>query len=231
MAVRNLYVQYSMPMSGLLSKHLIKNPRRRWFQVARLYSAIQTVFNNEQNTMLHVHWQDGDSCAYPFIFLRENCSCLHCIHPDSKGRMINLFAKDSSITFEPVETKLDSGDVVIKWTDGHTSSFPNSWLLQRKFPSSMETIKSQTLFGLEPITWDGNLMKEYFPRFQYNLLASNNLQKIKLIESLILYGACLIEKAPKEYGVVNKISRLIAHGYLKNTYYGYVIHILISLNF
>ena len=218
-------------MSGLLSNRLIKIPRKRYFQVTRLYSAIQNVFNTEQNTMLHVHWKDGDSCAYPFIFLRENCSCPHCIHPYSKGRIIDLFAKDSSITFEPVQTKLANGDVVIKWTDGHTSSFPNSWLLQRKFPSSMEKIKSQTLFGLEPTLWNGSLMKENFPRFQYNILASNNLQKIKMIESLILYGACLIEKAPKQYGVVNKISQLIAHGYLKNTHYGYVMHILVFQNF
>ena len=231
MAVRHLCMQYSIPMSCLLSNYLIKNPRKSYFQVTRLYSAIHKVFNSEQNTMLHVHWKDGDSCAYPFIFLRDNCSCPLCIHPDSKGRIIDVFSKDSSTTFEPAQTKLDNGDVVIKWTDDHTSTFPNSWLLQRKFPSSMEKIKSQTLFGLEPTIWNGNLMKENFPRFQYTVLGSNNLQKIKLIESLILYGACLIEKAPKEYGVVKKISQLIAHGYLKNTHYGYVIHVLVSLNF
>ena len=217
MAVLN--VKSFFQCSFLLNKLLLK-PRQKLQHFSRLYSAIKGVHNNREKTMLHVHWEDGDSCAYPFIFLRENCSCPKCIHFSSKGRVIDLFVKGSPYTFEPVQTSVERGKVLIKWTDGHTSSFPNNWLLERKFPKSMDDVKPKTQFGLEAITWNRKMLNENFPIFDYNLLSLNDLNKMKLIESLILYGVCLIEGAPKQFGSLDKISQLIGIGYLKNTYYG-----------
>ena len=212
--VKNIF-QYSFFPNKLLLKS-----RRKLQQFSRLYSAIKGIHNNREQTMLHVHWEDGDSCAYPFVFLRENCSCRKCVHVTSKGRVIDLFVESNPYTFEPLQTSVERDKVLIKWTDGHTSSFPNDWLLERKFPKSMEDVKSKTQFGLEAITWNRKVMNENFRRFDYNSLSLNDLSKMKLIESLLLYGVCLIEGAPKQFGSLDKISQLIGIGYLKNTYYG-----------
>ena len=43
--------------------------------------------------MLNVSWLDGRNSSYPHIFLRDNCQCPKCFHPETKSRQLDIMEK------------------------------------------------------------------------------------------------------------------------------------------
>jgi DUF971 family protein len=76
--------------------------------------------NNDQ--FLAVKWNDGKVDEFPHFYLRENCNCPKCFQPLKNAR--NMFApKELSLDVTAESAKIDSNQLNVKWTDGHSSVF------------------------------------------------------------------------------------------------------------
>ena len=92
---------------------------------------------------LDVTWADNNRTSFPTIWLRDKCPSG--LHPQTQEPLFDLLALDAS----PVLTlaKLEEGDVVLIYEDGHISHMPVT-LLKRfavfQFQDSLPDISSCT---------------------------------------------------------------------------------------
>ena len=76
--------------------------------------------NNDE--FLAVQWSDGKVDEFPHFYLRENCNCPQCFQPLKNAR--NIFPpKELSLDVTAESAKIDSNQLSVKWTDGHSSVF------------------------------------------------------------------------------------------------------------
>src|SRR5687768_12449020 len=76
---------------------------------------------------LRVTWADAHSSTFHFIWLRDNCACLHCGAHTSGSRFQSLLDIPPDIV--PSSVRRDGPHLVITWaTDGHESRFDERWL-------------------------------------------------------------------------------------------------------
>lgn len=173
------------------------------------------------NQMTRVTWDDNETCDFPHIFLRDNCQCSTCFHPDSKQRLLDT-VKTIDLNIQPKEIQLDksNADVTITWPDEHVSKFSSKWLKKRKFPNEGEKINSTIFKDIKRITWSSKYIKENMPYIEYDDLMKNDKTLVQHFENLISLGLSIIKSAPAESGVLNGITDKMTYGYMKKTHYG-----------
>lgn len=69
--------------------------------------------------LLKVTWADGD-VEFPFVFLRRECQCAHCVNEWTGERILDPTSVADSITIEKMDL-VGSYAVRIDWSDGHNS--------------------------------------------------------------------------------------------------------------
>ena len=72
----------------------------------------------EQGVLL-VTWNEKN-VEFPFKFLREQCSCAHCVNEWTGERMLDPASIPADITIDNMEL-VGSYAVRIHWSDGHNS--------------------------------------------------------------------------------------------------------------
>lgn len=180
---------------------------------------IKSIDDDVSNRMIHVAWNNGEYSSYPHIFLRDNCPCEKCLHPDTKSRQLDtVLDVDINISAKGVEHSQEH--VTITWPDDHKSTFNSNWLEEREFPKTLEDIKPSTLFGLQPILWNSSEMQNNIPTVQYSEVMSNDDVMLRHLENLIKYGVSLVKESPLEEKTVEKISKKMASGVIRGTNYG-----------
>lgn len=75
--------------------------------------------------VVRIQWKDGDACAYPFLWLRDNCPSG--FNPDTQERTFDLLSVP--VDAAPAAIDLDGDGLLIRWQgDGHVTRFPFAWL-------------------------------------------------------------------------------------------------------
>ncbi|XP_065181170.1 uncharacterized protein LOC135811861 [Sycon ciliatum] len=73
-------------------------------------------------------WDDGHSCSVDALWLRDQCMCADCRHPDSLHRNVDTFSLTDDQQ-HAINAELSGQDqVCVTWLDGHTSRFATDWL-------------------------------------------------------------------------------------------------------
>lgn len=155
---------------------------------------------------------------FPFIWLRDNCTCSKCFHPVSKAR--NVLMNDLNLDLKPktVDTHVDSNEVKITWDDGHVSAFTREWLLARSFAHEkikqrLEKEKHQE----RKVTWDasyGNNIK----RYNFQDVMSSNDSLLSWLQDLRSHGLTLIDEMESHPKTLRALLERI--GFPKSTHYG-----------
>ena len=93
----------------------------------------------ENDEFLQVKWNDGKVDKFPHYYLRENCNCPQCFQPLKNAR--NMFApKELSLDVTAESAKIDSNEINVKWTDGHSSVFSAEYLKSLRYVTQMELV-------------------------------------------------------------------------------------------
>ena len=81
-----------------------------------------------------IDWDDGHVSEFHFSWLRDNCRCSACWHPQAQERLFDALAITSELI--PSAVRKDSeGTVIIDW-DGHESIYDPTWLRQHCYSAS-----------------------------------------------------------------------------------------------
>ena len=178
-----------------------------------VFSPIKIDIKTDENDSILVNWNNekGSHSIFHYDWLRDNCQCPKCRHPDTGQRLLrtNEVAQPDSVL-----TSDDAG-VEIKWKDGHVSQFTHGWLLNNSYcHHNMDYVKlpAQTL-------WDA----EYFnnrelPSVNYEEYMKSDEALLKMLQKFRQFGLCFIHNTPASEEATGDAIRRI--GPLRRTYYG-----------
>ncbi|MEH6547026.1 MAG: TauD/TfdA family dioxygenase [Sneathiella sp.] len=156
-------------------------------------------------------WSDGHHSQFHFIWLRDNCPCPDCLHPQTKERTFDVMtiAED-----QPFLNALDvqKEQLVISWKDGHVSEFPTDWLRLNCYSKSAREARRE-----KPILWAATV-KTVLPEIEYEAVMENDSGLLAWLDLLIDYGFVLVRNTPTVQGEVTRVANRIA--YLRETNFG-----------
>jgi len=169
-----------------------------------------------QKQTAKVVWTDETAADLHYIWLRDNCHCPICVHPDTHQKLLDTPELPLDITAKNVKVSED-GNVTITWeNDGHTSTFNSEWLQN----STNGRYSNKTNFKLpQIIPWDGVTLTRELSTFRWSDLETNRPEQIsKWLSALYQYGIVMVKDAPTVKGQVLEVGKRIS--YIKETSYG-----------
>ena len=157
---------------------------------------------------------------YHFNWLRDNCPCPKCKHPELKQRLL-----DSLEDPTPVNVDVESKEAVqVEWRDGHHSQYSHDWLLANSYcHNNISAIKPLPAAKRKVTLWDGDTNPDPPPEVNYHDVMVNDKALLALLQKTHQYGYCFIlDTPPTQESNVDLGERI---GPLKNSYYGKQWHI------
>lgn len=117
-----------------------------------------------------VVFSDDQACELNYIWLRDNCSCPQCIHPDSKQKLVDSVALDYNVRPVSMEVSAD-GNLEVTWGDSkgtHQSSYEPLWLYRNARSYMLNPDTAENLSAVPPqVLWDRVLIWKTFPEVSY----------------------------------------------------------------
>ena len=104
---------------------------------------------------VRIGWEDGRQGEFHYIWLRDNCGCTDCRHPDTWERLFDLLTVPEDIGPAGAEVT-EAGNLVVTWPgDDHVSEYPSSWLRENCYAGDvgvevvdLVTVSGEAGFGL-----------------------------------------------------------------------------------
>ena len=191
----------------------------RTFNVVRncsVFAPTTIDITTDQNDSILVNWnrEKGARSIFHYDWLRDNCQCPKCRHPDTGQRILRITedARPDSV--------LDSGQVEIKWKDGHISQFTHSWLLKNSYSHyNIGHVRPAATKKPARTLWHA----EYFsnrelPSVNYEEYMKSDEVLLKMLQKFRQYGLCFIHNTPVSEEATGDAIRRI--GPLRSSYYG-----------
>ena len=156
-----------------------------------------------------IDWDDGHVSEFHFSWLRDNCRCSACWHPQAQERLFDALAITSELI--PSAVRKDSeGTVIIDW-DGHESIYDPVWLRQHCYSASERARRL-----VAPTLWNSTLAANP-PKVSYESIMSGDAGLANWLKLISEYGFALMHGGPAMPGeianVVQKIANLRATNY------------------
>ncbi|XP_065175771.1 gamma-butyrobetaine dioxygenase-like [Sycon ciliatum] len=164
-------------------------------------SSTAVTSTSSDGRFLTVAWQAGGESRYPFIYLRDNCTCSECFHELSSMRTVEIMADGIDADISPSGVESTATGVRITWPNGHVSDFTNAWLREHTLSTQpkdhglgrfqrpaaqpwLASTFSPPVFGLDAMMSNENV--------QYDIL--DNLYK----SGIVVVKGCGTEPMPNE---------------------------------
>ncbi|MGI9302141.1 MAG: TauD/TfdA family dioxygenase [Gammaproteobacteria bacterium] len=173
---------------------------------------ILSVSNGEQGTVQLI-WRDGHSSRFHLSWLRDNCACPLCCHPDTFERMTNPLSVPDNITALMVSVD-NVGRLVIIWDDSHRSVFEPGWLYTHCYSDEKRASRQR---APRLIHW-GSELPSCIPGFLYDDVMSNNQTLLEWLLALHTVGIALLREVPGEDRTVMRAAQRIS--YVRRTNFG-----------
>lgn len=160
---------------------------------------------------LNLVWSDGHLSHFHFIWLRDNCACAACLHPETKERTFDVMTIGGD---QPALTSFDvqKEQLVLSWEDGHVSEFPSDWLRLNCYSASAREARQE-----KPILWTAAI-NTALPEIDYDAVMENDRGLLTWLDLLVDHGFALVRKTPTRPGEVMRVANRIA--YLRETNFG-----------
>ncbi|ORY04998.1 Clavaminate synthase-like protein, partial [Basidiobolus meristosporus CBS 931.73] len=175
---------------------------------------------------LVVKWPQGEGEGhFSYLWLRDNCPCPRCIHPDNRQKLHS--SGDVPLDIKPTSVKVEDEQVTIAWSKEllnhsnsnpqapHVSTYPMNWL---KNNGSEESQKRFRYNHLSPVAWEPKTLGKENLRITYNEYMNSETGLLKCLRQLNDYGLCFLSGVPTEDEEVVKVAKRI--GAIKETFYG-----------
>jgi len=139
-----------------------------------------------------VGWSDGHSSRFHVLWLRDNCACQECRHPQALERTYIFIDHALPVL---LSAELNSrGDLEVTFKEGtesHVSHFLHGWL------RTHDSVESHTRAGeLTPQPWDGHIA-DRLKRVDYTHFMTDREGVRAWITALKVDGIVLLESVPQ----------------------------------
>jgi gamma-butyrobetaine dioxygenase len=158
----------------------------------------------EDGRSLTLRWDDGRWSRFPALWLRDNCPCPQCRHPQALERTF-LFVDHPDPVIEAAELAA-SGDVVVRFageSGPHTARFLQGWLRTRCCsPQALaERVHGPRLWGAE--------IRAQLPTIDHAGYMGSDDGLRAWIEALQGHGIVLLRGVPQVSGTLLEVARRI----------------------
>ncbi|KAH0371821.1 Trimethyllysine dioxygenase, partial [Aureobasidium melanogenum] len=157
---------------------------------------------------------DGEDRTYVSnLWLRDQCPCHECVHPETRQRQLDTFSIDPSIkpTKLNIQTK-EKQTIQIEWQDGHQSEYPLKVL--RKGRPTHTSVQRRGL--VEQVMFDKTIAAKP-PTVDYNSIMEAD-GVAEWTRQINVYGLSFVKDCPIDPEATEKLLEKI--GPIRETHYG-----------
>ena len=156
-----------------------------------------------EGDFVHLRWPDDTKLACHRFWLRENAMGQGGIDLATREGILDPAELTDDIEVRSAEID-DAGDLIVAWAnDGSRSVYHAGWLRHvadnNHRPSSWLP---------EPISWTTDSIGEV-PRVEGSQALENDEVILRLLNNLLVYGACVLENSPTHKGYLLELAELI----------------------
>lgn len=176
---------------------------------------------------IKIAFDDNLASDFQFIWLRDNCHCEKCVHPQNKQKLLDTVSLDINIKPKSYHVT-DEGNLKIVWpqNDGsdHVSQYDSEWL--HKYGKGFELdVYDSVHDNLPPMmTWNAEKIKEIKPEITYKEVMETDEGLKKWLEMMYKFGLVIMRDVPREKNEVIKVTDRVS--YVKKTKWGFSFDVL-----
>ncbi len=158
---------------------------------------------------LSVAWDDAESADFHFVWLRDNCACPECRHPDAWERLID----NVTLSLDQRPTVADAGDRLnITWSDGHESSYGWQWLRDHRYGKPARLDRAE-----RPILWTASIA-DAPPVVELAEIDAGDVGVRRWLSLIRDYGFTIVKGVPARVGAVVELAQRIT--FIQETHFG-----------
>ena len=165
----------------------------------------------QADRLLAVDWADGHHSVFHYIWLRDNCPCRLCRHPNGQ-RLLDTATIPPDITPARLSQTADGAIEVIWAPDEHCSQFAPAWLRANCYSAVARGQRRPSI-----AQWGAEIAGR-LPRADYATIASQEAALRDWLMAIEQYGFALLHGVPTTPGMVVEVVKLF--GYVRETNYG-----------
>ena len=156
-------------------------------------------------TSLELDIERYQGAQFHYVWLRDNCSCAHCQHPDTRERI--LVTSEIADDIAPASASIEADELVITWNQAeHHSRYSLAWLFDHNYSSA--AFEDDLAKG-ELTLW-GNELQTNIPTFNYGELHDNPSVLLSWCEAVRDVGLTIVRDAPLNEGEIERFADFIA---------------------
>lgn len=145
-----------------------------------------------QPRSIRVTWDDGAAGTFHHLWLRDNCRCPQCRHPDTLERILDPLSVPSDLDAGSVSIT-DSGGLRVQWQPGgHVSDYDADWLRGHRGGAD-----EASPCGPAPATWGAEL-SEAMPGADYGAVTGSDDALLDWLRLLRDFGVAVLRDTPRE---------------------------------
>lgn len=158
-----------------------------------------------------VTWADGVRAGFHPLWLRDNCRCTACRHPQAWEKTSDILDIEAAV--QPAEVRLEEDALAVTWApDGHESRFPAHWLY-RHAPA----VREATTRRDAPVLWRSDI-GDALPEAECAAVVNTEAGLRDWLRQLRTHGVSIIRNTPCEEDQLFRVAGRIA--YLRETNFG-----------
>ena len=167
------------------------------------YAAAPLAGVEHHGDFIHISWGDGQRLHCHRFWLRENALGLGGIDPATREGLLDPADLSDAMTIAGADVT-DQGDLSILWQpEGQRCVYHGGWL--RHIADGQHLPES---WLPKPKAWDAKTLPQP-PRRSTSKALESDRDLCEVMNDLIRYGVCVLEKAPSEEGFLNKLAARI----------------------
>ncbi|PWY76290.1 trimethyllysine dioxygenase TmlH [Aspergillus heteromorphus CBS 117.55] len=177
-------------------------------------------WEEEHSVRVQIGKKENSIRSFGTFWLRDNCRCPQCIHPDTRQRMGDTFAIPPDVRpLEITRTKTENSESIdIKWSDGHLATYPPKFLLRH---SNMKSGVSKRFpfLSFRPFkTFNPRLRRSKLPMVKYDAVMKEDKAMYDWLHRIYKEGFCFVTDVPRDPRSTKKLLERIA--FVRETHYG-----------
>jgi len=159
-----------------------------------------------EDSLLELELSSGHVGQFHYVWLRDNCACSECVHPDTSERI--LVSSDIADDIAPLSASVEDATLLVRWNQGdHYSKYKLSWLAQHNY--SADRFKQDPAAGGSVKLW-GRDLQSAIPSFDYAQLHDQPDQLLCWCEAVRDYGLTIIRNAPLQEAEIERFAEFVA---------------------
>jgi gamma-butyrobetaine dioxygenase len=165
---------------------------------------------------LTVEWDDGATDTFHYVWLRDNCRCPECRHPDAWERTLDTITLPLGV----VPDSVDLGDGLgIVWTDGHRTDLSTEWLRANAYGPQARAARRH-----EVATWTAASINADTPTIGLSEIDSGEGGLLRWLRMIRDYGFAIVTGVPTHLGAVVDLAERIA--FIQETNFGRTFEVM-----